>query len=313
MTSVWFDLGDVAVVPIVENPRLLIDPEEFFPQLDVDPDAWCFQEPWFDAAASRLVYAIQSFLVVAPGQVVLVDACIGARKRRARPEFDDLDARWLAALEATGVSASEVTSVVLTHLHVDHVGWATRPEGDRWRPVFPNARHLVTRPEIEYWRSPAGSAAMRRTGDYLADSVRPLAEHGLLDVVDADATLGPGVRLVPAFGHTPGNVCVHVSGTEADLMLVGDTLHHPVQLLHPELSTRYCVDPEAAARTRTRVLAGAAASGTPIVPSHFAGSPAGRVSEVGGGYAFLGASDMVRTGSYAGPGPRRRARPAGAR
>ncbi|MGH3585777.1 MAG: MBL fold metallo-hydrolase, partial [Pseudonocardia sp.] len=124
----WFDLGDVAVVPVVETPRLLIDPDEFFPGLAVDRGEWCFQAPWFDGAASRLVYAIQAFLVVTPGRAVLVDACVGAGKRRARPVFDDLDDGWLAAFEATGVAPSDITSVVLTHLHVDHVGWATRAD-----------------------------------------------------------------------------------------------------------------------------------------------------------------------------------------
>jgi glyoxylase-like metal-dependent hydrolase (beta-lactamase superfamily II) len=294
VSAFWIDLGDVAVVPIVETPRLLISPEEFFPGLEVDRGEWCFQDPWFDAASASLVYAIQAFLVVTPGRAVLVDACVGAGKHRSRPEFDDLDAGWLAALEATGVGPPDITSVVLTHLHVDHVGWASR-DG---RPVFPNARHHVTAPEYAYWTGPDGAAAMRRTGDYLADSVRPLADEGLLDLAPADASVCPGVRLAPAFGHTPGNVAVHVSGSGGELLLLGDAVHHPVQLLQPALSTRYCVDPPEAARARSRILAHAAASGTPILPAHFAQPGAGRVAPAGEGYAFHPASDILRTGQY---------------
>ncbi len=153
MTGSWFDLGDVAVVPIVETPRLLIAPEEFFPDVPVDRQEWCFREPWFDAATGRLVYVIQSFLVVTPTATVLVDACVGGGKPRLRPEFADLDAGWLAALRATGTSPLDVTSVVLTHLHVDHVGWCTQAHGDDWRPVFRNARHSVTGPELDHWTS----------------------------------------------------------------------------------------------------------------------------------------------------------------
>jgi glyoxylase-like metal-dependent hydrolase (beta-lactamase superfamily II) len=298
MTPFWLDLGDVAVVPVVETPRLLIAPGEFFPGLDVDADAWCFREPWFETAASRLVYAIQSFLVVTPEQIVLVDACVGAGKRRARPEFDDLDPCWLAALEATGVARSAVTSVILTHLHVDHVGWATREHDGCHEAMFPNARHCVTAAEYEYWTSAAGAAAMQRTGDYLADSVRPLANQGLLDLVPADADICSAVRLVPAFGHTPGNVAVHVSGSDGDLLLVGDAVHHPLQLWQPELSTRYCVRPGEAAQTRRRLLDQAAASGTPVLPAHFAHPSAGRLVAAGAGYAFHPASDILRTGQY---------------
>jgi glyoxylase-like metal-dependent hydrolase (beta-lactamase superfamily II) len=291
-----FDLGDVAVIPIVETPRLLIAPDEFFPDVPIDRAEWCFQEPWFDVAAGRLVYTIQSFLVVTPTATVLVDACVGGGKPRLRPEFADLDAGWLTALHATGTTPLDVTSVVLTHLHVDHVGWCTQAQDGAWEPVFRNARHIVTGPELTYWTGAAGSAAMRRTGDYMADSVAPLLDHGLLDLVDADATVAPGIRLEPASGHTPGNVVVRVTGSAGELLLAGDALHHPLQLRHPEVSTRYCVDPAAAAATRGRLLADAAASGTPVVPAHFPFPTAGRVEAVGAGYVFRAASDLLRTG-----------------
>lgn len=298
MTPGWFDLGDVSVVPIVETPRLLIAPEEFFPGVPVDRDEWCFREPWFDAASGRLVYTIQSFLVVTPTATVLVDACVGGGKPRLRPEFADLDAGWLAALHATGTSPLDVTTVVLTHLHVDHVGWCTQEQGREWQPVFRNARHLVTGPELAYWTGAEGTIAMRRTGDYMADSVAPLLAHGLLDVVEPDAVVAPGVRLEPAFGHTPGNVVVRVTGSAGELVLAGDAMHHPVQLRHPEVSTRYCVDPAAAARTRVRLLADAAGSGTPVVPAHFAVPTAGRVEPAGSGYTFHAPMDMLRTNWY---------------
>lgn len=297
MTAGWFDLGDVTVVPIVETPRLLIAPAEFFPGARVDRDEWCFREPWFDAATGSLVYAIRSFLVVTPSGITLVDACVGHGKPRARPEFDQLDPTWLAALRATGVTPSEVGSVVFTHLHVDHVGCVTEAHAGGWRPVFRNARHCLTAPDHEYWTGPAGAEAMRRTGDYLADSIRPLAEHGLLDLVATDAVIAPGIRLEPAPGHTPGNVTVRVTGSAGELILAGDTLHHPLQLRRPELSTRYCVDPAAATRARNRLLAGAATSGTPIVPTHFAHPAPGRVAPTTTGYTFHPASDLLRTGS----------------
>lgn len=98
------DLGDVAVEALVENPRLLIEPEEFFPQLAGDRSGRWFREPWFDASADRLVYAIQAFLVRTPDEVVLVDACVGDAKERRRPEFDR-QARGLP------VAPDEVTTV----------------------------------------------------------------------------------------------------------------------------------------------------------------------------------------------------------
>ncbi|MBO0849415.1 MAG: MBL fold metallo-hydrolase [Pseudonocardia sp.] len=288
------DLGDVTVVSLVENPRLLIEPEEFFPQLARDRSGWCFAEPWY--ADGSLVYAIQAFLVLTPERTVLVDACVGDAKTRRRPEFDDQHTGWLAALEATGRSPADVTDVIFSHLHVDHVGWATRRRGDAWEPVFGNARHHVTAPEYDYWAGPDGAAAMRRTGDYLADSVQPLRERDLLRLTAPDAVIDSRVRLVPAAGHTPGNVCVHVTGSESELWLVGDVMHHPLQLLRPGWSTRYCVDPAQAARTRRDLLARLAASGAPMLPAHFAWPCAGRVARAGAGYTFEPALDLMSAG-----------------
>lgn len=294
----WFDLGDVAVVPLVEIDRLLIEPAEFFPDLP-RMDGPYVAQPWFDANTQSLVYRMQAFLVVTPERTILVDGCIGPGKPRRRPEFDQLDRAWLSQLEATGLGRADVEEVLFTHLHVDHVGWATwREEGGQWKPVFTNARHVVTRAELDYWSSTPGSAAMQRTGDYMADSVEPLRLAGLLESVDAPFNVNEQVSLQPAPGHTPGNVAVRVRGSAGELLLVGDVMHHPLQIHRPNLSTRYCVDPEAATRTRTEILDEAAAKETILVPSHFAGTGAFRIRPAQEGYVLTRAHDVIRESDY---------------
>ncbi|WP_116203586.1 MBL fold metallo-hydrolase [Amycolatopsis circi] len=290
----WFDLGDVAVVPLVEDDRLLIEPGEFFPGLEPDLGDWYAQEQWFDRAAGKLVFVIQSFLVCSADEVLVVDACVGAGKDRQRAEFDQLPDRWMQQFLATGLRPSEVDAVVFTHLHTDHVRAATAQR----ELVFPDAPHFVVEEELRYWSSAAGGAAMRRTGDYLADSVRPIEEAGQLSFVAPDAVLGKHAQLVPAAGHTPGNVCVRVRGSAGTVLLAGDTMHHGVQVRHPELSTRYCVEPGAAAEVRSRLLEEAAASGSVLLPTHFPAPSAGRVRRGQAGYVFEFADDLLRTGQF---------------
>lgn len=291
----WFDLGDVAVVPLVEDDRLLIEPGEFFPGLEPDLSDWYAQEPWFDRAAGKLVFVIQSFLVCSADEVLVVDACVGAGKDRQRAEFDQLPDRWMRQFLATGLRPVDVDAVVFTHLHTDHVGAATVQR----EPVFPDAPHFVVEEELRYWSSEAGRAAMRRTGDYLTDSVLPIEQAGQLSFVAPDAVVGKHAELVPAAGHTPGNVCVRVRGSAGTVLLAGDTMHHGVQIRHPELSTRYCVDPGEAARVRSRLLA--EAEGSVLLPTHFPAPSAGRVrrgQEGRGGYGFTFAADLVRDGRF---------------
>lgn len=292
----WIDLGDVAVVPLIEIPRLLIDPQEFFPEIGTEREGWWFERPWYDEELGCLVYTIQSFLLLTPVGTVIVDGCVGAAKSRRRREFDRQGDMWLRRLQESGVQPTDVSDVVLTHLHVDHVGWATTWNGQAWIPTFPTARHHVTEEEFTYWTSAVGRASTQRTGDYMGDSVQPVRDSGLLSLTTADAAINDRVRLVPAPGHTPGNVCVEVRGSTERLLLTGDTAHHPLQLQDPSRSTRYCVQPETAATTRRRLLGDASDSGTPILPSHFATPSVGRVSRDATAFTFTPAPELIRFG-----------------
>lgn len=289
-----FDLGGVVVIPLVEIETLEIDPSEFFEEYPKPAGQWWACSPWFDAIRNRMMFKIQSFLVVTADDVILVDGCVGAAKERMRSEFNGLSRKWLGHLRNAGLEPSDVTLVIFTHLHVDHVGWATQYSEGKWRPTFPCARHWVTESELNYWKSSAGSPSLERTGDYIADSIVPLEDAGLLDIVAPNTQFGSYVRLVPAAGHTPGNICVQVSGSDGDILLAGDVLHHPLQLAYPQLNTRYCADPGAARATRTKVLANCARDGTILLPSHFASFSAGRVKCDGSGYMWAPAHEIWR-------------------
>lgn len=243
---------------------------------------------------------MQAFLVVTRDHTVLVDGCIGTGKRRARDAFHDLGGEWMERLQATGVRPEDVNHVVLTHLHVDHVGWVTRASADGgWEPVFPRARHLVASVELDYWTGDAGQAAMARTGDYVADSVEPLRAAGLLDLVALPIRLDAQLSILAASGHTPGNAVVRIEGAAATLFLVGDVIHHPLQLDHPRMSTRYCVDAERAAEQRVRILTAASEDDTVVVPSHFAGEGAFRLRQNhGGGFSMAKATDVIAEGPF---------------
>ena len=298
----WLDLGDVAVVPLVEVSRLPIDPAEFFPgSQHISPTSWCFDEPWFENTTANLVFTIQAFLVVTGSEVILIDGCVGSGKPRNRSQFDHLDPSWFTEFTNTGFTPEDVSTVVLSHLHVDHVGWTTRRTGNGWSPVFGNARHLVSQRELAYWSGPDGRAAMARTGDYLADSIEPLTAHGLLDFAEGGHEIGRHVDLLDAPGHTPGNLCVRVRGSKAELLLAGDLLHHPLQLVDPDISTRYCVDPNQAATTRRDLLAAVTTRGAVLQTAHFAGISASRLNKEGSRYTLTPATDIVRAGQYRRP------------
>ncbi|MFJ6916387.1 MBL fold metallo-hydrolase [Streptomyces sp. NPDC101133] len=255
------------------------------------------RSPWlspeFADGQGVLRLASHSFAVEADGMRVLVDTGIGNGKRRANPAWHDLNSDYEARLRAAGFAPESVDLVILTHLHADHVGWNTRADGDAWVPTFPNARYLTSRTEWDHWAGVDMEEARRQM---FRDSVHPVREAGLLDLVDvADegTDVAPGVRLLPTPGHTPGQVAVALSSLGESALITGDSIHHPVQMAHPELCSCVDVAPGLAARTRNRLLDSLAGTSTLLLGSHFPAPTAGHVRREDGRYRLVPASSRV--------------------
>jgi glyoxylase-like metal-dependent hydrolase (beta-lactamase superfamily II) len=243
--------------------------------------------PAFADPGGNLHLAVHSFAIETGGLRILVDTGIGNGKSRSNPAWHNLDTPYLDRLIGAGFAPQTVDLVILTHLHTDHVGWNTRPTGrGGWEPTFPHARYLVSRTEADYWSSTDLDDSRRQM---FADSVDPVRDSGQLELIDVPAEgaeVAPGLRLLPAPGHTPGQVAVELSSAGHSALISGDCVHHPVQMAHPALCSSVDIDPEQAARTRRGLLARLAGSDTLLLGSHFAPPTAGTVHTEDGGDTY---------------------------
>lgn len=218
-----------------------------------------------------------SFAFTLGGLRVLVDTGIGNGKARANPAWHDLNTDYLQRLTTAGFPPDSVDLVILTHLHADHVGWNTHKRNGEWIPTFRNARHLTSRTEREFW---AGYDMEEARRQMFHDSVIPLEEAGLLDLVDVPAEgveAVPGLRLLPTPGHTPGHLAVELTSRGETALITGDCVHHPVQLAHPSIGACVDIDPELAEISRRALLSSLADTNTLVLGTHFAPPTAGRV------------------------------------
>jgi glyoxylase-like metal-dependent hydrolase (beta-lactamase superfamily II) len=277
-------VGSATVTSVVESEIPGIPPELFFPDAtaaEVAAHEWVV--PDFAAADGTVALRVQALVVEVGDRTVLVDPCVGDGKVRALPFWHQQQWGWLDAFTGAGFDPDGVRTVVHTHLHADHVGWDTRPLDGHWVPTFVSARHLYTEREVAHWR-----ASEQRVGeDVWGDSVAPIFDAGLADLVAEDADLGDGLRLAPTTGHTPGHTSLWIESKGEVAVITGDLMHHPVQCAEPSWAEIGDHDPDQARVTRRRFLAEVAASGALVIGTHFPNRPAGHVQTDGEAFRFL--------------------------
>jgi glyoxylase-like metal-dependent hydrolase (beta-lactamase superfamily II) len=245
------------------------------------------------AEQSAFMMSMHSYVLQLDGLTVLVDACNGNHKQRSIPDVDRLHTPFLANLAKLGLTTDDIDLVLCTHLHFDHVGWNTRLESGKWVPTFTNARYLFSRRDFEHF------GKQELENDHLRafrDSVLPVYEAGRAELIEEDIVvhrqIGDGVWLEPAFGHSPGNFSVLAECGGERAIFWGDVVHHPIQLVRPDLTMSFDGDPQMARATRLRTIARAVDESLVCFPAHFRDPSAGRVLRDGSGYRyrFLGDS-----------------------
>ncbi|MGR3659581.1 MAG: MBL fold metallo-hydrolase [Paracoccaceae bacterium] len=277
-------LGDVTISAILETERIGKTPEEFFigATNETAAEHYAEMEPFlYDADSGRIIMAFQSFLVRTPKSIVLIDTCNGEDK------FTDAvvwpTRPWLDRFHALGLEFEDIDYVLCTHLHIDHTGWNTRLEGDKWVPTFPNATYIFGRTEYEYWQNVAktGIVPPRQRDGVWQTNCLPVVEAGQAVLVDDNYQIDDYISLEPSPGHSPGHCCVRIRSNGLEAIALGDLMHHPLQCREPGWSTPFCWDPEMAAKSRLKLLQAAATDHTLLLPTHFPDPTAGHVHKDG--------------------------------
>jgi glyoxylase-like metal-dependent hydrolase (beta-lactamase superfamily II) len=288
-----FNVGDVEIKRVEETYGPGFPPHILLPDWSAEKVAehlsWLVPN-YFDPKINRLISSVHSWVLKTRHHTILIDACAGNHKNRPDfARFHMLDRPYLANLAAAGVQPEQVDFVLCTHLHVDHVGWNTRLADGRWVPTFPNAKYVFSRTDRDYFDPARGGAGARNATNALVfeDSVQPILDAKQDQVVDGTHELGDGLLIEPAPGHTPGHVLITLASQGTEALFIGDIMHHPMQIYHPEWSSAFCTDPAQVRKTRRGVLERCVSKGSLLYPGHFGAPHIGRVSEKRGGFAYV--------------------------
>lgn len=208
----------------------------------------------------RMEIALGGYLIRTGSRTMLVDAGIGTVDKDHRS-----GGALVESLRTLGVEAPDVTDVLFTHLHWDHVGWATQ----RGEVTFVNATHRAHAADWEYFV----------TGpDAVPGAVRKLSPiESRLEPFDSETELAPGVIARPAPGHTPGSTIFVIADAGQRALLLGDVVHAVGELTDPEWHGLYDLDPVAAKATRDQIAQEAADRADIIAAGHFPALQFGRL------------------------------------
>ena len=236
--------GDTIVDYVPDGTGALV-PETFLPTVPWD------EHRRYLAADGMVVASLGGLLVRNGDRTLLVDTGYGPGAPFESAERGLGPFRGGALLDnlaALGVAPDDVDTVVVTHVHFDHVGWLVHRDRPGHPPVFPSARYLVSAAEWAFCLDHGDKNGQLDQETFFG----PLG--GLVETSPDGAEIFPGVTALATPGHTPGHTSFVLSGGDRRLVVVGDAAHCPVELEHPEHGAKRDSDPEAARASR-RVLA----------------------------------------------------------
>ena len=214
------------------------------------------------APTDVLSLGVDALLVRMPGRMVLIDTGLGPK----------VGGVLMQSLTLAKVSPADITDVLITHSHGDHVGGLSSADG---KLAFPNATIRMTRAEWAFMQSQADNAALVAT---ITSKVTPF---------DPGAVVMPGIRAVPLSGHTPGHSGYEITSNGEKLLDMGDTAHSAiVSLARPEWIIGYDTDGEQGRQRRTAELAKLAASGEHVFSPHFPFPGIGQIVKTGTAYRW---------------------------
>jgi glyoxylase-like metal-dependent hydrolase (beta-lactamase superfamily II) len=206
------------------------------------------------------------YLIRYASSTVLVDTGMGPSHTPLARTFGT-GGQLLQRLAAEGVAPETVDTVVLGHLHPDHVGWNVLPENGGFRLTFPRARYIVHRADWEAFHQPEVQAHF--PWPYVEQTITPLAELDALELIDGDRVIAPSIELWHTPGHTPGHLSTLLVSQGERALIWGDVAMHPVQISNPDVNTMFELDPDRARATRNSVFDRVETEGMLVAARHF--------------------------------------------
>jgi len=296
-TSHW-EVGNVKITRVIELEHDSFPPGFLFDGLTKDrvkSIGWL--HPNYADPDGTIRISIHAYVIESQRRRIILDPCVGNDKPRSMENWNMMKVPFLERLAEAGFTPDQIDFVLCTHLHLDHVGWNTRWDGKKWVPTFPNARYIFGRLEWDHWSNENRAKGTMELPQPLyedldvaiRDSVLPVVEAGLHDLVETDHRLTEEVSLFPTPGHTPGHVAVSIRSKGKQAVITGDLMHNPVQIADPNICSNLDVDKALALETRRAFIGRHVDKDILVLGTHFPTPSGGHIVRDNKAFRFVAA------------------------
>ncbi|MGG7516353.1 MBL fold metallo-hydrolase [Allorhizobium undicola] len=272
-----FKFGSFQVVVIQDGIGVSDNPSQTFGTNQKPEDVAALLQKNF-LPTEKFANGYHPVLIDTGKDVVIFDTGFGEQGRAKG------SGKLLAGLKLAGYAPEDVTLVVLTHLHGDHIGGLM----EQGKPAFPKARYMTGRKEYAFWTDAKRMGTPAENGHKaVLANVKPL-EDKFTFIEDEGGAVTDGIKAIPAFGHTPGHMIFRVESDSKAMILTADTSNHYVlSLQRPEWEVRFDMDKSMATATRKKVFDMIAAEKLPFIGYHMPFPSVGYVEKLDEGYRFV--------------------------
>jgi glyoxylase-like metal-dependent hydrolase (beta-lactamase superfamily II) len=272
-------IADYELYPI-ETGRFALDGGAMFGV--VPKPLWAKSNPPDDR--NRIELAARALLIIGNGRKILVDNGNGPKFSEKQIDIYHLDMSQYEihrSLKQHGLTAADITDVILTHLHFDHAGGSTYKENGEIKPTFPNAKYYVQKAHCQQAMHPTE----KDRGSFMKDDFMPLMEHGVLELIDGEFEIFPNISLVIVNGHTAAQQLPKISDGATTLLYCCDlfptTSHIPLPYI-----MAYDLRPLTTLEEKKKILRRATDEDWILFFEHDPNTVAGKVKVSEKGYMF---------------------------
>ena len=227
----------------------------------------------------RLVISIGGFLIETGDHKIVMDLGFGPQTVEFPGFGPFIGGKFMESLAKTGVAREEVTAVIYTHLHLDHVGWTSIEVDGKRELTFPNAKHMCTQADWDFWMQDESGM-----GPHPDAVVGPLKD--VISFIEAGYSPAAGMTVLDTPGHTPGHISLHIEAGDQEVFMIVDLLHNEAQFYEADWFVAFDIDPAAAKVTRESMYARLDRPNVIVADGHFADAVFGKVAQNDGAWVW---------------------------